>query len=261
MILPPQDLVDKIHFDCCYDLIKKIPDNSVSLVITDPPYGIKYQNLYTHQKFDIIDGDEKPFSYLQIAREFYRVLKDNSCIFIYTGWSTYPQHFQEIRAAGFKMREPLIVQKRASGTHDLYGSFQSNADWLLFAHKGRFHFQNTELMRNKRAGTVPNKGRKPTAEFKTRFPACWFGDSYPYSTENPAKKIQHPTPKSSEFISWLIKLCSEENDIVLDPFAGSGSTGIACKETSRRFILSENNREYYETANARLQSAQQYTTS
>jgi hypothetical protein len=57
---------------------------------------------------------------------------------------------------------------------------------------------------------VPNKGRKPVPEYKTRMPSCWFGEQYPFSTENPitVKKLglEHPTVKSLEFAKWLI-LC------------------------------------------------------
>src|SRR5690606_37260771 len=152
----------------CLDYIKflkSIQNESVDLAITDPPYGISYQNNYTHNKHEIIKGDDKIFDYTSLAKELYRVLKEDTAVYCFTCWSEYPHHYKEFESAGFIMKEPLIVQKRASGKTDLYGSFQTNSEWILFGHKGRFKFRQTELVRNKRAGTIPNKGRKPVPEF------------------------------------------------------------------------------------------------
>jgi len=230
---------------------------SIDLVVTDPPFGINYQNNYTSNKHAKIEGDESFFSYEILARECFRVLKDDTAIFCFTGWSEYPHHFTEIESAGFKMKEPLICQKKPAGG-DLYGSFQPNSDWVLFAHKGRFIFQGTNLMRNKRAGTIPAKGRKPTPEFKGRFPACWFGEGFPYSSENPVFQAKynmyHPTIKSQKFIEWLIQLSTKEGDTVLDPFMGSWTTAVAAKHLKRNFIGCDKSKDYCEIGKRRIEN-------
>jgi DNA modification methylase len=236
------------------DYLDVLQDQFANVVITDPPYGVNYQNNYTHNKFDKIENDGDRFSYYPWARRAYTCLADNSALLAYTGWSTYPQHFLELQEAGFAIKEPLIVQKRHSGTTDLYGSFQTNSDWLLFAHKGKFKFKPTQLLKNKRAGTIPNKGRKPVPEYKMRFPACWFGEKFPFSTENPAKKINHPTPKSVEFMQWLIQLTTNEGDVVLDPFMGSGTTLLAARAIGRRCIGIEISNKYCDLAISRLRN-------
>lgn len=152
------------------------------------------------------------------------------------------------------MKEPLICQKRASGKTDLYGTFQSNSDWIIFAHKGKFQFRKTQLLKNKKAGVIPNKGRKPVPIYKTRFPSCWFGGEYPWSTENPIiqKQFYHPTVKSLEFIKWLILLSTDENDLVLDSFMGSWTTAIAAKQLKRNFIGCEIEKEFCEIGEGRI---------
>jgi DNA modification methylase len=235
-----ENILNKVH-NCDYlELLSKIETNSINVLITDPPFGINYQNNYTKQIYDKIVGDEKSFSYDILAKEAYRVLKDNSALFIFTGWSEYPHHFKEIEKAGFSMKEPLICQKRPSGKTDLHGSFQSNADWCIFAHKGKFKFKQTQLLKNKKAGVIPTKGRKPVPEFKTRFPSCWFGEEYPWSSENPVfqkkNEIYHPTIKSKEFIEWIIQISTEKGDVVLDPFLGSGTVAVASLSLDRNFI-------------------------
>lgn len=233
-----------------------IEDSSVDLILTDPPFGINYQNNYTHKKHKKIVGDESFFSYQLLAKESYRILKPNTACFIFTGWSEYPVHFQEVKDSGFVMKEPLIGQKRPSGTSDLYGSFQTNCDWCMFAHKGRFRFKKTQLLRNKKAGVVPNKGRKPVPTFKTRMPSCWFGQEFPISSENSAyqkaNKMFHPTIKGLEFIKWLIQLSTNPGDIVVDPFAGTGTVAEACIQLNRKYMVCEIDEEYVKYIRKRI---------
>lgn len=159
------------------------------------------------------------------------------------------------------MKEPLVCQKRASGTTDLAGSFQTNADWLLYAYKGRFKFKTTQLLRNKRAGTIPNKGRKPVPEWKKRFPSHWFGKDFPRSTENPrfqkmllekGAPTTHPTIKGLEFCKWVIQLTTDPGDLVVDLCAGSGTTLLAAKQLGRRFLGCEIEERFVELARWRL---------
>lgn len=243
---------------CCdyLDLLKQIPSNSVDLVLTDPSFGINYVNNYTHNKHSVLKGDESKFSYLELGKEAFRILKDNTAIFAFTGWSEYPEHYKQLESCGFLMKEPIICRKRDSGTTDLFGSFQSNCDWVIFAHKGRFKFRKTELVKNKKAGVIPNKGRKPVPEYKTRFPSCWFGEEYPFSTVNSSfqktHNIHHPTIKNAEFLKWLILLSTDENNIVVDPFVGSGSTAVAARQTNRQFIVGDISQEFIDITNNRL---------
>ncbi len=225
-----------------------------NLVLTDPPYGVRYQNQYTRVKHKVLHGDEEDFSYLGWGLRCYRLLEEGSALFAYTGWSVYPDHYKQLTRAGFTMKAPLIVQKRQSGSTDLYGAFQTNSDWLLFGHKGRFKFRQTELLRNQRAGTIPNKGRKPVPEFKRRFPSCWFGPEYPWSTENPstAGKYKHPTVKTVELMRWLILLCTDEGDTVLDPFCGSGTTLVAASLCGRKSVGVEVDEGHCQTVASRL---------
>lgn len=256
-MIPNNNLINQVQ-QCDYlDLLSKIESESVDVVISDPPYGINYQNNYTSKIHDKIEGDSSFFSYEELAKECYRVLKPNSALFLFTGWSEYPHHFQEIQKAGFSMKEPLICQKRASGKTDLYGSFQTNSDWVIFAHKGRFTFRPTQLVRNKKAGVIPNIGRKPVPEFKTRFPSCWFGEEFPWASENSVFQKQHgvyhPTIKSRQFIEWLIQLSTDAGGIVLDPFMGSGTVAVASRGLGRQFMGSEISAEYCETIKMRLE--------
>lgn len=89
-------------------------------------------------------------------------------------------------------------------------------------------------------------------------PNVWFDTSYntfPKSTVNVANQsgnIIHPTEKNVEMIEWFIKISSNENDIILDPFVGSGITAIASKNLNRKYIGFEIEEKYVSLANSRL---------
>lgn len=237
-------------------LLKQIPNESVSLILTDPPFGINYSNNYTQNTHSVMQGDKSKFSYANLATEAFRILKDNSVIFAFTCWSEYPDHYKHIQSAGFSVKEPIICQKRPSGKTDLYGSFQTNTDWIIFATKGRFKFKSTKLLKNKKAGVIPNKGRKPVPEYKTRFPSCWFGPEYPWSTENSVfqkkNEIEHPTIKTVRLMEWLILLTTDPGDTIVDPFVGSGTSAIAAKNLNRNYIAGDVEQVYCDMATARL---------
>jgi len=237
--------------------------SSADIVFVDPPFGVNYQNPYTHNKHEVLEGDEEEFDYSELARISYRLLKMNRAAFFFTGWSTYPYHYPQVEAAGFKMKEPLVCQKRPSGTTDLAGSFQTNADWLIFGKKGKFKFRTTSLLRNKRAGTIPNKGRKPVPKWKKRFPSHWFGEEFPWSTENSrfqktltdlGAPCGHPTIKGLEFCKWVIQLTTVPGDLVVDLCAGSGTILLAAKQLGRRFLGCEIDERYVKLAQWRLEN-------
>lgn len=232
-------------------ILPNIQSNSIDMIFTDPPYGVKYQNNYTLNKHKKIVNDDV-IDYLTFGKECYRVLKDNTHAYFFTRFDVYPTHAQQLREAGFTIKNVLVVEKgHIGGVGDLKGSYSNNSEWVIFCQKGRREFNETKLMKNvKPMGKPTNRAGTPVKEYKTRFNSCWFGEEYPRSTYNSSwqKKtgIIHPTVKNVEFIKWILQISSNENDIVLDPFMGSGSTGIACEQTNRRFIGIEIDNTYFD---------------
>lgn len=235
----------------------------IDLILTDPPYGIAYRNNYTNDKHDILTNDQVQFPYKTWAKDGFGVLKNNACVFAYTRWDVYGDHFRDVREAGFTIKEPLIIQKGTGGMGDLHGSFKSNSDWIIFGTKGRFKFQQTELLRNKKAGLISGRGRKPTNEFKTRFPSCWFGEEFPWSSENPITKTKrtykHPTIKNIKAMEWLILLSTAPGEIILDPFMGTGTTLLAAVKQGRGAIGIEIEQKFCDMTIDRLETYFQQT--
>ena len=253
----PQDYTNQIFQGDCLRLMGELPDGAVSLILTDPPYGIRYQNQFAVEPHPVLEGDTG-IDYERFARESYRILAPDSHAYFFTRFDCYPYHYQCLKAVGFSIKNCLVIEKGTlGGIGDLRGSFANNSEWVIFCQKGRRVFNHTTLLRNRKPeGMHFHKGRNPSARYKTRFPACWFGLEYPKSTYNSAwqkqHRIFHPTIKNAECLAWLIQISSDPGALVFDGFMGTGSTALAALETGRRFLGAEIFPAYWQTAQQRL---------
>jgi site-specific DNA-methyltransferase (adenine-specific) len=249
--------VNQIYCMDCLELLSQLPDSYISLILTDPPYGISYQNHFTSREYPVLAGDGG-IDYRRFARESFRVLKDNSHAYFFTRFDCYPYHYQCLQQAGFAVKNCMVIEKGTiGGIGDLKGTYANNAEWLIFCQKGRRAFNHTTLLQNRaKAGSQFHKGRKPSKKYKTRFNSCWFGTEYPKATYNSGwqkqHNIYHPTIKNVEFLSWILQISSDPLELVFDGFIGSGSTAVAAIQTGRSYLGSELNPRYYHTALQRI---------
>jgi len=229
--------MSSIYNNDCLNVMAKMSDGSVDMIITDPPYGINYksnkQNYDTRQGktikkdrneyFDQIVGDsDVPLAWLS---EAYRILKDNSAIYIFCHWSKWPLLAHGVEKDGFKIKNMIVLNKSNHGLGDLKGSYAPKHELLLFATKGR-HILN-----------FPDKRMNDVLDVPVKYSG--------------AKRL-HPNEKPLSWLEPCILNSSREGDLVLDPFAGSGSTGAACEKLNRRYILIEKDKTYYQTIYERL---------
>ena len=252
-----KQIYNRLYCMDCMELLAGLPDKCVSMILTDPPYGIRYQNNFAQRPHPLIAGDDG-IDYERFARESYRILQDNAHAYFFTRFDCYPYHYNCLKEAGFSIKNCLVVEKgTVGGIGDLQGSYANNAEWVIFCQKGRRIFNNTSLLQNrKKEGTRPRPGANPSKRYKTRFNTCWFGDEYPKATHNSAwqKKHQifHPTVKNEEFLSWLIQISTKPGELIFDGFMGSGSTAVASVAIGRRFLGAEIDPDYFELAQKRI---------
>ena len=218
-----------LHLGDCLDVMQGIPDGSVDMVCTDPPYGMNFQSNWSkngprHKK---IEGDSAAdFRWLQDA---FRLLKpDGGGLISFCDWNTSHRWREEIERAGFVIKSQVIWDRLHHGMGDLKGAFAPQHDIVWYATKGRRIFVNgrpKSVMRHKRPSPADDHG--------------------------------HPTSKPVALMEDLIRATDDgSGSVVLDPFLGSGTTGVAAANTGRRFIGIEMDADYFTIAQARIQKAQ-----
>ena len=242
----------------CFALMEQMPEESVDMILTDPPYGVSYRNGFTRRPYPVLSGD-KGMDYARLAGESYRILKKNAHAYFFTRFDRYPFHYECLKKAGFCIKNCLIIEKTTiGGLGDVKGSYANNAEWLLFCQKGRRDFEQTKLLENKKTGAAPGIGRKPVNPYKRRFNAAWFGSEYPKATCSAGWKerngILHPTVKNVKCLEWLIQISSKPGELVFDGFMGSGSTALAAQNTGRDFAGAEIEEEYFQMCGRRLKT-------
>ena len=221
-----------------------LPDCSIHLMITSPPY-----NVGKDYDEDLSLSEYKSLL-KQVLTETYRVLVEGgrACINIANlGRKPYiPLHAHIIEMAqecGFYMRGEIIWDKGASaGSSCAWGSWRSASNPVLRdVHEYILVFCKENFRRNsKKENSIGRDDFLDCTKSVWRFPAT------------SARKAGHPAPFPVELPRRLIELYSYINDIILDPFMGSGTTAVAALETGRKYIGYEINRAYVETAEKKI---------
>lgn len=222
----PEDFINKIICGDCLEVMKDIPDKSVDLVLTDPPYGIEYKsNMGTKQYQEKIQTakkwDKKGFDFREYLKEIWRLMKNDSDLYVFGNW----KNFNLTKEGGFK--QILIWDKRTTGMGDL-------TSWGI-GYELIYYFK---------------KGNRPVNKRKSPVIPCESLTSFTFG--NPLDNYFHPTQKPLGIIEPLILVSSNENETILDPFMGSGTTAVACKHLKRNFIGIEISPEYCKIARQRL---------
>lgn len=236
------DLIGKITCADCLEVLKNIPDESIDLVCTDCPYHIVSGGCTNIPRKDEPSGifnrrlarnaenakTGKLFSHNDIEfeewlPELYRVLKNWSHCYIMINARNLAELQNKAEKVGFVFQQ-LLVWNKGNATPNRY--YLNACEFILMLRKGSA--RNINNMGTKNILSVPNIiGNK-----------C------------------HPTEKPVELMEVLIANSTNENDIVLEPFAGAGATCIAARNLKRRFIGIEIDEQYAKVANERLEQAQ-----
>lgn len=208
----------KLHNADCLEVLPEIPDKSVDLIVTDPPYFLGMT--HNGKKGTFYDlAICRPF-YDRLAEEYARVLKPTGEFYIFTDWRGYAFYYPIF--SGALPVKNLIVWDKIAGAGNFY----------TYAHEFIIY------------GTMCTKNKKGTNVWRER------------AFSSGAKKTNgekvHPTQKPVELIEKIITNSSDPGDTVLDTFMGSGTTGVACIRTGRHFIGHEIDKKYFDIAQQRI---------
>lgn len=215
----------------CLELMKDIPDKSIDLIVTDPPYLIKYKTNYrknkNHDFCSEILNDNNYYLISNYIKECYRILKNDTAMYIFCNCDRVDYFKQELEKTGFKIKNMIIWVKNNWTAGDLKAQFGKQYEILFLVNKGRKKFNG------KRITDVWNFNRIS------------------------GKQQLHQNQKPLDLIEQCILKHSDEGDLIFDGFIGSGSTGVACINTNRNFIGIELDEKYFEIACERINNTQE----
>jgi len=214
----------------CLDVMATLEDGSVDVVITDPPYKLTSGGLSgvcTGGIFDPSHYDNKGKLFKMVEPDewmpvVYRVMREDSELYTMTNDKNMRTMLNSAHSCGLRLHN-VIVWDRCSPTPNRW--YMKRCEFILYFWKGR-------------ARKINNMGTSALFSIP-----CKRGDRF------------HPTEKPVSLMSILIDNATDTDSVILDPFMGGGSTGIACVDAGRSFIGIELDPDYFTIASTRIQSA------
>lgn len=214
----------------CLELMKNIPDGSVDMVLTDPPYNIaRKNNFHTMGRAGIDFGDwDKGFDLFSYINELPRICNKDANIVIFNDWKNLGDIARHAESLGFVTKDMIRWEKSNPMPRNRDRRFITDyecAAWLTMP-KAKWVF-------NRQSET---------------YDRCKFVGGIVSGLE----KTKHTTQKPVWLMESIIKTLSNQNQIILDMFMGSGSTGVAAKNLNRKFIGIELDENYFNIAKERI---------
>jgi site-specific DNA-methyltransferase (adenine-specific) len=194
---PIEKFANRILLGDCVKVMGQMPEASVDCVLTDPPYGVSYEDRNGRR----VENDDRSNWIAPAFAQMYRVLKpDRFCISFY-GWNRVDRFFAAWKGAGFRPVGHVVFAKR----------YASKERYVAYTHESAY---------------LLAKGNPEKPHMVLRDVLTW---QYTGNT-------RHPTEKPLMAMMLLVDAFSKPGDIVLDPFVGSGTTAVAAKRVGRRYI-------------------------
>lgn len=219
--------------DDCFNYLSKVEDNSIDLILTDPPYDISKKSGFSSGKLSKFNQISIDFGYWdteidldKLFKEYYRVLRKGGTLVIF--YDIWKSNMIKDFANKYKFKQPRVGQWLKNNPVPV----NSKINYLSNCSEYFFTF-------------VKDKNPTFNSEYDNgiyNFPLC-----------HGKERLEHPTQKPLGLIKSLILKHSKEGDLILDTFSGTGTTAVACIETGRKFICVERDEKYYQLSKSRLE--------
>ncbi|HOK14265.1 MAG TPA: site-specific DNA-methyltransferase [Candidatus Kapabacteria bacterium] len=248
--------MEKLEFNNIYNMdciegMKKIPDGSIDLIITDPPFAINFgakRSNYNRTSEKVLEGyneipqnDYYAFT-LKWMTQAYRVLKETGSMYVFSGWNNLKDILVAIDELGFitvnhiiwKYQFGVVTKRKFVSSHYHCLFICKNDEKRKFFPYARYKKDEKDAD----GGCLHYKDKEDVWFINREY---WTGD----------KKT--PTKLPMELVKKILMYSSEEGDVVLDPFLGSGQVAVVSKMMGRQYIGFEIVKEYYEFIKERLE--------
>lgn len=227
--------MEQIILGDCTEEIKKIDNQSVDLICLDPPYEIQYNKE---------SWDNKSLNWAVLFSEYHRILKETGNLIIFQGWSNVCETIK-IGKEKFNLKNWIVWARiKCRGAKTNFGSDREDILWFTKSDKYTFNkiYSNTP----KKTGGMGNKNGQ-----KNRCLTNVWHDVSPVPPWS-GEYTGYPCQKPLQLMQRIITIFSNENDLVIDSFAGSGSCLVAAKRLNRKYIGIDNNPEAIKICRERL---------
>lgn len=242
-----------LYLDDSFKRLRKFKEKSFDMIFSDPPYFLSNDGVtcvsgrmvsvnkasWDQEKLTSVEKIKYNRKWIKQCK---RVLKDDGTIWISGTFHNIYYIGVALELEGFSIINNITWRKTNPAPNIACRAFTHSTETVLWARKILFknkkgrHTFNYHLMKEENGG----KQMKDVWEFST-------------ASKSEKKHGKHPTQKSLQLLLRIVKASTNENDLVLDPFCGSGTTGIACKLLNRRFIGIDNVEEYLKIAKERYE--------
>lgn len=240
--------LNKIYNEDCIKLMSNLPDNSIDLIVADPPYNVgkDYGNNSDKQsKIDYLEFTKK------WLKEAVRILKDDGTIYTFGGKEFIAHIYLILEDLGMNFNS-WIVWHYTQGQGRIKGFSSRHDDILMFNKSAKYTFNLDDIR-------IPQKYYRTRNNMRGANPGNVWKLSHVHYSE--ASRSNHPTQKPHALYERMILSSSNENEIVLDPFAGSGSSLVVAKYTNRKYIGIEIEKEYCSMIETELNRKHEYFNS
>jgi site-specific DNA-methyltransferase (adenine-specific)/modification methylase len=256
--------INQIYHKDCLEVLNdnlKIKENSIQLIFADPPYnlsgnGLKSKNSKTGGDFNMVneEWDKMSFNeYIEFTNRWieasYRVLKSNGSIFISCSYHNIGECTMSLKQSGFEIKNIITWHKTNAMPNLTRRVLTHSTEFIIWAVKGKGWIFNYDVLKE----LNPEKrrdGKSKQMRDVWSLPLCQGKERI--KGEN--GKAVHPTQKPEELLRRIVLGFSNKGDIILDPFAGSGTTPFIAKKYDRRYIAIEKEKKYFEIIVKRINS-------
>lgn len=253
-----EDLINKNHHGDFISIMSKIKEGSVDLILTDPPYnaskgGVNLPDNKTGGAYYKINEEwdkfDKHSDYMEftrnLVREADRILSDKGAIMICCSLHNVGEVIMVLKELNYKPLNIITWRKPNAMPNITKRMLTHSTEFIVWFSKGKQWTFNYEKMKKY------NYGKQLRDVWD--FPSC----QGPERIKGKDGRSAHPTQKPLKLFRRLVEMSTKEGDLIVDPFIGSGTTAIASEELGRRWIGIDNNHEYIEIANKRLNKIKQ----
>lgn len=252
-------IANRIYHMECLKFLNRVQDGIVDLALIDPPYNMKKAQWDTFKS----EADFFTFTFSWIDALIPK-LKDNGSIYVFN--TPYNSSFilQHLVQRGLNFQSWITWDKR-DGIGGAKRRFNGGQETIIFFTKGKNHtfnyndvripYESTERIRHAKSKGILKNGKRwfpnPIGKLCGE---VWHitSERHKVKVNGKIQKMGHATPKPRELVERIIRASSNENDMVLDCFAGTGTTAVVARKLNRNFLCCDSNKDYVKQARCRV---------